>query len=303
MAYRKSTIRVNNQWRNGSRGDENCWPGQLAKDNAAVNGSGTVTPYGKVYGGTVLAADSVGQLHPCGLAEIPALVSASVTVTVAPLTAPAFNVGDEVRVVEHRTTRAIAVTGAASTDVITSASVHNLRVGDKVRFADIVGGASVTWTGEFAIATVPSSTTFTLAGVNFTTDISAGSMTVQLPEPVIENITVTDRNVVSVDEDTGAIVLSGSTFSSAAGALLVKPAAYIPVGILNDTVRTVRHVDDEEVVEDREINLAVEGDARIDYVIGAGPKVRELLTAGVHIDPLTGAKYTPKFVGFTFREV
>lgn len=307
MGYRKQTIGTNNAWRVGSRGNENCWPGNLAKDNAAVNGSGTVTTYGKVAAGTCLAEDSSGDLHPCGLADLASPVAAAVALEVEPLEAQTFYVGDQVAVVSKRTTRTIALTGEADDEVFTAASPHGLRVGDIVDISAVTGGTGFV-AGTYYVKTVPSLTTFTLSATDggstaaYTTDISAATLTYTLAEPIYVNITGT-RNIATVDKDTGDITLSGSTFTAAAGDQLVKIGAYLPAGFLNDTVSTRRYVDDTEVTEDKPVNLAIEGDVRSDYALGVGASLIQILKGGSYSSPLDGAAITPKFVGFTFRDV
>jgi hypothetical protein len=67
------------------------------------------------------------------------------------------------------------ITGVASTDVITTAVTHNLAVGDYVYVDGLTGGSGLT-AGTYTVATVPTATTLTLTGVDFTTDISAGTL-------------------------------------------------------------------------------------------------------------------------------
>lgn len=72
--------------------------------------------------------------------------------------------------------RRFAITGAESTEVVTTDRPHGIEVGDIVTFAAITGGAGATWTGDKTVATVPSATTLTLTGVTFTTNITVGTM-------------------------------------------------------------------------------------------------------------------------------
>lgn len=69
------------------------------------------------------------------------------------------------------------VTGAEATDIITTASAHGLAVGQSVRFSALTGGAGLVVGTTYIVATAPTTTTFTLTGVNFTTAITAGTMT------------------------------------------------------------------------------------------------------------------------------
>jgi hypothetical protein len=78
---------------------------------------------------------------------------------------------------------ALNITGVASTDVITTGAAHGLVVGDTVTLPTLTGGSGLTAsaTTRYFVATVPSTTTLTLVtaagvAVNFTTDISAGTL-------------------------------------------------------------------------------------------------------------------------------
>lgn len=86
------------------------------------------------------------------------------------------------------------VTGTASTDLFTTVGnkTHQLSVGDSVKIFDVTGGAGVTWNAWFTVATVPSPSTFTLTGANFTTDISAATARFPLPDGC-EKIGQTER--------------------------------------------------------------------------------------------------------------
>jgi hypothetical protein len=74
-----------------------------------------------------------------------------------------------------------SVTGVAATDVIT-ATAHGLAVGDKVRFTSISGGSGLTANTTYHVVSVPSADTLTIsataggAAVNFTTNITAGTL-------------------------------------------------------------------------------------------------------------------------------
>lgn len=73
------------------------------------------------------------------------------------------------------------ITGAQATDILTSNSggspvVHGLDVGTLVRIKDMVGGSGAS-DGVYAVASVPTLSTFTLTGFSFTTDITGGTAT------------------------------------------------------------------------------------------------------------------------------
>ncbi len=315
MAFRERTTYSGvDQWRIGDRAATNCWPGTFAKDNAAVNGAGTVTPYGRVVAGTIVAMGPDGLLHPCGLAEIEAVVSGAVNPEIHAQAAKNFYVGDEVAVVAVALTIAFAITGANATEVITTATVHDLQVGDVVVISGLTGGAGLA-AGSYVVATVPSDTSLTLTGVNFTTDITVGTLTTALDEPIYTNITGT-RNVATVDRTTGIVTLSGAVFTVAIGNLLVKVNAYRPQGVLADHIVTSRYVYDVLETEDKLVSVALQGDGRMRKCPGLTPttantvagyeaatKLMEIMKGAPYADPMTGAKVTPKFAEFTFRDV
>jgi len=76
--------------------------------------------------------------------------------------------------------RNTTVTGIAGTDVLTTSAAHNLFVGDFVVFASITGGTGIVVGSPYSVATTPTTTTFTLASLNFTTDLTAPSV-IMLP--------------------------------------------------------------------------------------------------------------------------
>lgn len=297
------------QWRIGNRGADNAWPGTLARDNDAVNGSGTTTPYGRVVAGTIVALGPDGKLHPCGLAELDAAVTTAVALEVDPQAALNFYVGDQVAVVSKALSRNIAITGEADDEVFTSASPHGLRVGDTVSISNLTGGTGAT-AGTYTVATVPSATTFTLTGVAYSTDITAGTLTVQLAEPAYTDHTG-PRNVATVNKETGAVTLSGANFSSPAGAYLVKLGAYRPQGVLADHAVTTRSLYGVVETDDVLVAVALQGDGRMRHCPGITPTaayeaatvLMECMKGGTYADPVTGARVTPKFAEFTFRDV
>ncbi len=71
--------------------------------------------------------------------------------------------------------QSLTVTGEADTEVFTASAAHKLQVGHAVNISAVTGGAGFT-AGSYEVATVPSTTTFTLTGVSFTTDITAGTL-------------------------------------------------------------------------------------------------------------------------------
>lgn len=67
---------------------------------------------------------------------------------------------------------------AEATEVVTTSADHGLAVGDPVQFTSLTGGAGLAADGTvYYVATVPTTATLTLTGVNVTTDYSAATMT------------------------------------------------------------------------------------------------------------------------------
>lgn len=73
--------------------------------------------------------------------------------------------------------------GEADDEVITTSAAHGLLVGDRVTFPTLTGGSGLTAvSGVYYVVSVPTSTTLTVSAtsggsaVNFTTDISAGTI-------------------------------------------------------------------------------------------------------------------------------
>lgn len=78
-----------------------------------------------------------------------------------------------------KVTRTFSITGEADNETLTTDRPHGLAVGDEVTPSGITGGTITTgsWTGTKTVATVPSATTLTLAGVTFSIDVTAGTLT------------------------------------------------------------------------------------------------------------------------------
>ncbi len=75
----------------------------------------------------------------------------------------------------------LAITGVASTDVITTGATHGYKVGQRVLLGTLSGGSGLTAT-YYYVLTVPSATTLTLSATvggalaGFTTDIASGTI-------------------------------------------------------------------------------------------------------------------------------
>lgn len=73
------------------------------------------------------------------------------------------------------------ITGVAASDVITTPTPHRVVAGQTVIVSGLTGGAGLA-AGPYVVATTPSPTTLTLTGVNFTTNITAGTLTLPVPD-------------------------------------------------------------------------------------------------------------------------
>lgn len=80
-------------------------------------------------------------------------------------------------VLKLKVARTFAITGESDTDTITTDRPHGLTAGDEVTFTGVTGGTGATWTGTHTVLLVQSPTDFTLTGVSYTTDVTAGVMT------------------------------------------------------------------------------------------------------------------------------
>lgn len=92
------------------------------------------------------------------------------------------------------------ITGVASTDVITTPTPHRVIVGQTVIVGALTGGTGLA-AGPYVVATTPSPTTLTLTGGTFTTDISAGTLTLPIPNggELLKSITRVGDGAYSID--------------------------------------------------------------------------------------------------------
>lgn len=328
MNYTQTTITPNIPWRATPRAASNKVAGRLSKSNVSPAGNGA-TNYGEVKAGTILARDSNGLLHPLGLAKVADAVAADNDVEVD--NAVGFYVGDTVSV-RAGSNKAAALTNN-SVVITVKAKVHGLII-------DIV----VTGTGTaFSHSYNPATKTITVGsatdggGLATTTHADLVSLLLGTYGQFIESaVSATPATVVADATHTlesakyGAIAsartisaivgnvltLSGDPLTAAADDIVVKDGAYKPVGILDETVSTVRYVGTTAVVEDKSVSVAYEGDARDNSVFVhnlpagvAGDIVKRALGGHVYVDPgvspTTAAptEVVPPLVGFRFLDV
>lgn len=287
--------------------------GFLPADNAEVkNASGTTTSYGLLKAGTILAKAADGSVHPCGLAALTAVTTATLIATLGAVHQANFFVGDEVKVISQRSTIALAVTGEADDETFTTVSAvpHGLVVGDKVTLSGLTGGTGIA-AGEFFVLTVPSLTTFTLSATfggsvaAFTTDITAGTATVALATPRALDLTDGARYITAINRTTGAITLSGAVFTAAIGDLLVKTKAYKPCGILDRNVSTLEYGPDHSTVAmGKTVPIRHEGTVRQGFIFGLSAAAKIALSGAPYADPLAPATIVqPECAGFLFRNL
>lgn len=69
------------------------------------------------------------------------------------------------------------ITGVAATDVITTSAAHGLSPGGAVAISGLTGGTGLA-AGNYLVATTPAGDTLTLTGVDFSTNITDGTLAV-----------------------------------------------------------------------------------------------------------------------------
>lgn len=77
----------------------------------------------------------------------------------------------------RRSARTFSITGANANELFTTDEPHGLAIGETVTIAGLTGGSGATAGAYVVNASLFTTTTFTLTGVTFTTDITAGTMT------------------------------------------------------------------------------------------------------------------------------
>jgi hypothetical protein len=326
MRVGTSTIGANPQYLATLRALGATNGGILKKNNDAVNGGGANTNYGAVQAGTVLARDSSGNLHPCGLSE--ATDGDTSTNIVELADADNFFVGDLVTLVKGATAGVTFAAGAG---------------GATLTIAPKVGGLS------FAIAVSGNNTPFaaaydeTLKRINITSATDGGGLATTTLEVIVEALkttlgsliesvsassnaalaaataatslgsvkwdaVVSGRAVSAVDKTLKTVTLSGGAFDVSVGDILAKVNAYVPCGINDVSLSTLRSENDTLIAEDRTVTYRVEGDLRSSKIIGAKNDglLRTALAGDWWPDPLNGGVLRRSYaglVGFRFMDV
>jgi len=329
MQYTETTLTPNIPWRATTRASTHKQAGRLSKSNVAPAGSGA-TNYGELKAGTILARDSNGLLHPMGLAKVADAVAAANEVELDNVAG--FYVGDLVSVRAGSNKTAALTNNSVVLSVV--AKVHGLTL-------DIVVNGTGT---AFSHSYTPSTKTIQVVsatdggGLATTTHADVVSLLMGTYGQLIESASsATPATVVAdathtlesakygaiasartISDITGNVLtLSGAAFTAAIDDIVVKDGAYKPVGILDETVSTVRYIGTTAVAADQNVAVAYEGDARdsSSYVHNlpagnAGNIVKRALGGHVYVDPgvdpTTAAptEVTPtELVGFRFRSV
>lgn len=323
MNYVETNIAVNKPWRATSRATSSKRAGRLAKGNVSPVGSGA-TNYGKVVGGTILAPDENGLLHPVGIADVTANVNASVTVPLD-VTAGLF-VGDtvEVRAGEDRgviislsgddVTIVPKVEGLSLVIAVAGASTPFSSSYDPatktITINSATNGASAATTTHAQLVSELLTTFGTLiksaeSATPATTVAALGSSSLGTPK---HGQVVASRTVATVS---ATQITVNSSLTCKDGDYVIKTGAYKACGILDETVATVTIKDLETRAADQNVTVAYEGDARksatyLPNLPGgtAGEVVRRMLGGHVYVDPTTGDEVVPEdLVGFRFLNV
>lgn len=322
MNYTQTTITPNIPWRATPRAASSKRAGRLSKSNVAPVGDGA-TNYGELKAGTILAEDSNGLLHPLGCAKIANTVSAANAITVD--NATHFKVGDLVSVLAGSnaskavTNNSVVITIVAKVqgltlDVVvagndTPQSVVYTPSTKTITFNSATGGGGAATSTHADIV----SELYKLSGLIESASSATPATTVADATHTLGNakygaiasarsVTVVAGNVITVD---------GGALTAAVDDIVIKDGAYKAVGILDETVSTVRYIGTTEVVEDKSVSVAYEGDARDSSTFihnlcagNAGAIVKKALGGHVYADPFTPTtEVVPDLVGFRFLDV
>jgi len=303
-----------------------CDGGTIPKDNDAVNGAGTVTPYGRIKPGTVLAQDATGLLHPCGLTEATAAATAVNALVVAD--SAAFRVGDLVSLAGADGPGTTFAAGAAAATLTVKPKVSALDIqivvsGTSTAFSTTYnpittlilinsatsGAAAATTTLAEIVAVLLSTYGALIASASASSGAAIAATTAATDVGTAAYAAVaSDRAVVTVVQATKTITLDGAAFNVAVGDFLVKNLAYVPCGVNDVDVSTIRYDDVTEIQEARITTYRVEGDLRSSLVIGASNDglLKKALSGDLWPDPLNGGalrRSDAALVGFRFKAI
>lgn len=327
MNYTETSITPNIPWRATTRGSSNKQQGRLSKSNVSPAGNGA-TNYGELKAGTILARDSNGLLHPLGLAKVAVAPSASNDVQVD--NASAFRVGDLVSIraganrtksitnnsvvlsiiaKAHGLNLIIAVAGNSTVQACTYNPVNKT-----ITFTSATnGGGTATSTHADLVSSLMNFSNLIESASSATPATTVAALATTPLESAKFGGIATARTVSAITTNT--LTLSGAVFTAAIDDIVIKDGAYKPVGILDETVSTVRYVGTTLVAEDQNVAVAYEGDARDSstYLPNlsagvAGDVVKRALGGYVYVDPGVDPSVAAptevmatEIVGFRFR--
>lgn len=318
LEYTETALTTKKEWRSTPRAADSRRGGRLAK------GNGT-TDYGELQAGTILAEDGSGDLHPLGVAKVAVAPSASNDVEID--NAANFYVGDVVslrsgsNVAKAITINSVAVTIKAKLQglslVVAVAGnstaqkcVYN-PVNKTITFTSATdgGGAATSTHADLVsellkfgqlIESASSATPATLCAALSSTALGNAKY----------GAIASARTITGIAGN--VLTLSGGTFTAAIDDIVAKDTAYVPAGILDETVSTVRYKGTTKIAADKSVTVAYEGDTYDSKTFlpnlcagNAGAFVKSVL--GGHLtddlaDPSLAAPTTlvPKVVGFRF---
>lgn len=325
MHYQQTTIQTKVPWRATVRAIDSRRPGRLSKSNVSPAGSGA-TNYGKVKAGTILAKDTNDLLHPLGLADITADVTAANDVVVDNVAG--LFVGDTVAVcagddrpavipnnsvdltITPRVVGLSLVIAVAGTSTAFSSSYNPVNKTITINSATNGGGSATSTHADIVSELVSKFGSLVKSASSATpaTTVAALSST-SLGTPKYGPI-ATARTISTIS--TLTLTLSGAAITCKDGDYVVKSGAYKAVGILDETVDTVDYIDGNLVARDRSVTVAYEGDARKNSALvcnlpggTAGDIARRMLSGAPFIDPVDGVtELLPEdLVGFRWLTV
>lgn len=320
-----ASISLQPEWRSNGRARENRRAGILAASNGTTN-------FGEVVGGTVLANDGDGKLRPCAMQQATAIGSGVNAMTVHD--ARNFYVGDVVHVINGTATEDGAV-------IVAGDNPSNLTVTSKPSAAEdlkiniIVAGTSTAYSHSYDTVThtitINSATsgadaaTTTVGTVANTLNSTYGALcsaVAEIPADLVVDVGPTTlagrlaagamiaeaRDVTAVVKTgTNTITFDGATVTFGTDDYIVVAAGegtleWMPVGVLDSTVSTVRYVGTTEVAGDQVVEVANQGDARTTGLIGHCAAMTKALRGGPFV-AIDGNTYTPAFEGFSIRDL
>jgi len=322
MNYVQTTIATNKFWRATPRATSSKRAGKLSKSNVTPVGSGA-TNYGKVVGGTILAKDSNGLLHPLGIADITTGEVAGNDVVVDVVAG--LRVGDTVAIhagadraaaltnnsvvitVVPKVTGLLFVLAVAGNDTPFSSSYNPVNKTITINSATGAGGlATTTHAGLVSELLTKFGSLIKSASSATPATVVAAQTSISLGTPKYGAI-ASARTLSTIS--TLTLTLSGAVFTCSIGDYVIKTGAYKAAGILDETVSTTSYVDGEVRASDENVSLAYEGDALKSATFlpnlpggTAGEIVRRMLGGHPYIDPVDGVTevVTEDLVGFRF---